>query len=525
MADDPSPPTEGLAHRPADTSLPLPTGSIGDILRDNAARFPDRPAVLLLEGDDIVRVSHSELLAKAENVARWIAARHAPGERIGLWSRNAFESVILQHGCALSGTILAPFNTGWSDAEAAHALSLTNPAMLFAGKDNRGGELMPRAAALGAEAVLPLAEIAAIAESASAQPLPEVTQDTPFLIQFTSGTTGKAKGALLSQRAGILGGLLRPIVDGTNETDLWLNAVPYHHIGGSCAIILGALTTASAFVVLERYDRDQLIELMGRLRPTRMGGVPTMWHDILAAEDLPPHGTVRNVTLGGDSVPPALVRKVKERLGASCAIGYGQSECPSATGTRPDSPIEEICETVGRPSPHAEIKIVDKTGKTVRFGEPGEICVRGPVIMDGYWNDPEATRSTIDPDGFLHTGDLGEMDSTGLVRVKGRVRELIIRGGENIYPAEIEAALLSHPAVAMAAVVGVDHERLGQEVGAVVLHRPGQSVEDKELEEHVSNRIARFKIPRHWRRVDQMPLTVSGKIRKVELAPLFGQVP
>ncbi len=512
---------EGLSHWPADTSIELLTESLGDLLRRNAMRYPGRPAVLLPQGDAIVPVTHAELLAKAENMARWIAARCPVGARVALWSRNAFESVLLQHACALAGAIIAPFNTGWTDNEASHALALTQPALLFAGLDNRGDDLLPRAAALAGCPVHRLDEVAALAAMPSGQPLPELTQEAPFLIQFTSGTTGKAKGALLSQRAALLGGWLRPMADGTDETDLWLNAVPYHHIGGSCAIILGALSTASTFVVLERYDRAQLVALMRQLKPTRMGGVPTMWFDILAADDLPPRGTVRTVTLGGASVPPTLVQAVRERLGAHCVIGYGQSECPVATGTRNTSPIEEICETVGRPMPHAEVKIVGRDGRTLPFGETGEILVCAPMVMDCYWDNPEATAAAITADGFLRTGDLGAMDPTGVVRIKGRLREVIIRGGENIYPPEIEDALLSHPAVAMAAVVGVEHERLGQEVGAVIQLRPKASVLEEELEAHVSARIARFKTPRHWRYVAAMPVTVSGKIRKVELEELF----
>ncbi len=511
----------GLSQWPADTSLPLLTEPLADLLRRNGTRFPGRPAVLIPQGDDIAEITHAQLLEHAENVAGWLAARCAPGERVALWSRNAFESVVLQHACALAGTIIAPFNTGWSDGEVAHALALTTPSLLFAGMGNRDDDLLPRAAALAACPVLPLAEVAAIMGTPSDHPLPEVSQAAPFLIQFTSGTTGKAKGALLSQRAALLGGWLRPMTDGADETDLWLNAVPYHHVGGSCAIILGALSTASTFVVLERYDRDQLVTLMKRLKPTRMGGVPTMWHDILAADDLPPHGTVRTVTLGGASVPPSLVRQVRERLGAHCVIGYGQSECPVATGTRNDSPIGEICETVGRAMPHAEVKITGRAGETLPFGVTGEICVRAPMVMDCYWGNPEATRATIDSTGFLHTGDLGTMDSGGVVRIMGRLRDVIIRGGENIYPAEIEDALHSHPAVAMAAVVGVEHLRLGQEVGAVIQLRPATHASEAELEAHVGERIARFKTPRHWRYVEAMPLTVSGKIRKVDLEAMF----
>ncbi|MFC3172708.1 class I adenylate-forming enzyme family protein [Novosphingobium bradum] len=510
-------------------SMPLLAESIGDLLRANAARRGQRAAVLIptpagpANPAGIETITHGRLLELAENTARWLAARAGPGERIALWSRNAFDSVVLQHACALSGTIIAPFNTGWSDAEAAHALALTRPALAFAGLDNRGADLLARAAALASCPVHRLDEVALIAAAAQDHPLPPTSQSTPFLIQFTSGTTGKAKGALLSQRAALLGGWLRPTLDGIGEDDLWLNAVPYHHVGGSCAIILGALSTGSAFVMLERYDREQLVALMTTLRPTRMGGVPTMWHDILAAETLPPHGTVRFVTLGGASVPGSLVMAVRERLGAHCVIGFGQSECPVATGTLKGSPLDEICDSVGRAVPHTAIAIVDREGRPVPFGETGEICVRSPAVMDGYWDNPEATATTITADGFLHTGDLGTMEPDGLVRIRGRLREVIIRGGENVYPPEIEAVLHTHPAVAMAAVVGVDHQRLGQDVAAVIQLRPGATAQTRELEDFVEKYVARFKVPRHWHYVEAMPMTVSGKIRKVELEQLFGQ--
>ncbi len=512
----------GLSHWPVDTSLALLSETIGELLDRNAARFPDRPAVYVLEGELAKPVSHAELARLTHNLACWLTRHASKGDRIGLWSRNAFESVLLQHACARAGLIITPFNTGWTDAETAHALALVRPALLFAGLDNRGTSLIGRARTLAACPAYVLEEAGTLAQQEHSAALPAVTQGDPFLIQFTSGTTGKAKGALLSQRAAILGGWIRPMLDGANETDLWLNAVPFHHIGGSTAIILGALTVAGAFVVLERYDRDQIITLMQQLRPTRMGGVPTMWHDILASPNFPEDAAIRILTLGGASVPASLARAVHERTGAICSIGYAQSECPVATGTSRSSSLEEVCETIGRPQSHVELKIVDQAGDAVPFGETGEICVRGPVTMEGYWENPEATAATIDPDGFLHTGDLGMMDKTGLVRFCGRLRDVIIRGGENIYPAEIEDVLLSHPAVAMAAVVGVDDLRLGQVVGALVQLHAGAAASTDDLLTHIAPHLARFKHPQHWRFVSAMPMTVSGKIRKVELEGLFG---
>jgi fatty-acyl-CoA synthase len=512
----------GLAHWPADTRLSLPTATIGDLLRSNARRFAEHPALYQRVGTELVPMSYAALLARVENVARWLAARTQVGDRIGVWSRNCVEFVLVQHACALAGLIIAPFNTGWTDAEVEHALSLTSPALAFAGDDNRGHDLHARLAALASCPVEPLLAIDQVSREPSWHPLPQLEQGAPFLIQFTSGTTGRAKGALLSHRAALLGGWLRPHCEGANEHDVWLNAVPYHHIGGSCAIVLAALTLGASFVVLERYDCDELVRMMGQINATRMGGVPTMWHDILSSAQLPSRSTVKTVSLGGASVPPHLVRLVYDRLGARCGIGYGQSEFPIITATMPEDPRELVSETVGRPLPHIEMKIVDpNTGATVPFGVSGEICLKGPLRMEGYWNNPEATHATIDADGFLHTGDLGSLDAAGYCRINGRLRDLIIRGGENIYPAEIEAALLSHPAVAMAAVVGVHHPRLGQDIGAVVKLKPAAAVSNADLEAHAARSVAHFKVPRHWRFVESMPTTVSGKIRKVELEHLF----
>ncbi len=513
----------GLSIRHGGSEPPIPAGSLAAMLRGQAQRFGDRPAMLIpQEGGGVLPVTYAEMVSRADNVAHWIASQCAPGSRVAIWSRNAAESVILQHACALAGMVVAHFNTGWTDAEVRHACDLIEPSLGFAGLGFRDADLVPRLEAIAGFPVQPLGEVAALAASARSGDLPDPGADAPCLIQFTSGTTGKSKGALLSHQCVIYGGWLRPAVYGGNEHDVWLNAVPYHHIGGSIAIIVGALATGSAFTVLERYDRDQTVRLMRELRPTRMGGVPTMWHDILSAPDLPSDSTVRVVTLGGATVPSTIVRAVQEKTGAACAIGYGQSESGAVTNTVLDDSIEMLCETIGRPSPHTEVMIADReTGEPLPLGQVGEICARSPGNMSCYWGNPEATSATIRPDGFLRTGDLGAMDEHGYVRFAGRLREVIIRGGENIYPAEVEDALLSHPAVALAAVVKVPHERLGHEVGAAVTLRPGAEAGIEELEAHAAGQVAHFKVPRHWRVLDEMPLTVSGKIRKVELEQLF----
>jgi len=516
---------DNRAHWPAETGVELLAESVGEMLRRQARDYPERPALYHLPdvtADAVAVVRYRELLAQAENCARWLAARIESGDRVAVWSRNEVETVILQYGCALSGAIIVHFNTAWTDTEVKHALALTGPSVLFAGSDHRGNLLRDRLAALSGTDVRPLSDIGAIAREESAQTLPVVAQDAPFLIQFTSGTTGRAKGALLGHRAALLGGWLRPHCEGATCEDVWLNAVPFHHIGGSISIMLGALGVGAAFVVLRGFDREQIIRLMPVVGATRMGGVPTMWHDMLASPNLPEGARLNAVSLGGASVPQELAQAIFDRLGARCGIGYGQSEFTIITASMPDDPPAVVCETVGRPLPHVEMKIIDpESGAVVPRDVPGEICVRGPMCMDGYWDNDAATRETIDADGFLHTGDVGTLDAEGYCRVKGRVRDVIIRGGENIYPAEIEGALLTHPGVAMAAVVGVDHPRLGQEPAAVILCRPGSQPGADELAAHVAAVVASFKVPRHWRFVDAMPMTASGKIRKIELEEAF----
>ncbi|MCB2048018.1 MAG: acyl--CoA ligase [Novosphingobium sp.] len=502
---------------------PIPEGSLAAMLRRQAAKFGDRPAMLVpQDSGGVAPITYAEMVGRAENVARWLRQRCEPGSRIAIWSRNAVESVIVQHACALAGMVVAHFNTGWTDAEVRHACDLVEPSLGFAGLGFRDADLLTRLAGIASFPVVPLTDVEAIGEIEQSGDLPDPGPDAPYLIQFTSGTTGKSKGALLSQKCVLYGGWIRPAVYGGNEYDVWLNAVPYHHIGGSIAIIVGALATGSAFTVLERYDRDQTVRLMREIRPSRMGGVPTMWHDILSSPDLPSDRAVRLVTLGGATVPPSIIRAVQDKTGATSAIGYGQSESGGITNTVLDDPIDKLCETIGRPSPHTEVMIADsETGQPVPLGQVGEICACSPGNMMRYWGNPEATAATIRPDLFLRTGDLGSMDEQGYVRFAGRLREVIIRGGENIYPAEVEDALLSHPGIALAAVVKVPHERLGHEVGAVVTLAPGAQADVAAFEEHAASQIAHFKVPRHWRVLDEMPLTVSGKIRKVELEALF----
>jgi fatty-acyl-CoA synthase len=515
-------PTLTAASWAADRSLPLIAGSVGDVLRRNASERGDRAALFLPTAAGVEVITHAELLARSTALAQWMLERTRPGDRVATWSRNALELILIHHASALAGTILAPFNPSWADAETRHALSLAQPSLFFVGVDGRGGDLTARALGLAETEVVELDRVQSL-RPARDLALPKVRQDDAYLIQFTSGTTGRAKGALLSHHAALLGGWLRPARDGAGPDDVFLNPVPMHHIGGSCHVLLGAASLGAALVVLERYDPAQLAALMGPVGATRMGGVPTMWFDLLREPSLPADPRIRIVSLGGASVPPQLVERIRGRLGACCIIGYGQSECAGlATSTLPSDPDEALIETVGRAIPHTDVKIVDMaSGQTLRPGEVGELWMRGPTKMIGYWNDEAATKGVFTADGFLRTGDLASMSADGLCRIHGRAREVIIRGGENIYPIEIENILLEHPSVASAAVVGLPDERLGQIVAAAVTPHAGTGLEIAALKAHVAERVAHFKAPAVWRVMEQLPMTASGKVRKHELAELM----
>lgn len=516
-----------LAHWPVDDSIPLLDESIGDVLRRHTAARGAHTAIMWETAEGLQRMSYAQLLDRVENVARWLLESAAPGDRIALWSKNNLESVVLQHASAMAGTILTPFNTSWTDFEVQHALDLVHPKVWFVGQDTRGISLLERAAALaGDRRLVKIGDLLTL-QGRATTPLPEVTADAPFLIQFTSGTTGRAKGAVLSHRAALNGGYLRPATDGANESDVWLNPVPLHHVGGSCSIVLGALSVGGAYTVMDRHDTEITVRLLQPTRATRIGGVPTMLMDLLNHPRIAGGGyshSIRVISVGGASVPPSLIQRLTRELGATPAIGYGQSECPIITSTSMHDDAETIATTVGRPVYQAEVKIVDPDSReTLKIGEIGEVCVRSKLIMSEYYGMPEATAETIDAEGFLHTGDLGSMDGTGIIRIHGRAREVIIRGGENIYPAEVEDALLRHPAVQLAAVIGVDDPKWGQQVAAVIQFRPDQSATQDELREFAAQRVAHFKLPRHWHFVTGMPMTASGKIRKVELESRYNK--
>lgn len=504
------------------SEIPLLGGTIGDVLRRNAAQWGDRPAFIWAEGPDVRRMAYTELLDRAERVAHWLLERVATGDRIGIWSLNSIDYAVLFYGSALAGTIIVPFNPAWTEAEARHSIEVVRPALILTSADRRAFDLGERARAVTDCLIEDLAVLADLPSAKGTGGLPELPTSHPYLIQFTSGTTGRAKAALISHRAALAGGWIAHRGSNADERAVWFTPMPFYHTGGSISIMMGALTAGGGLVIVKRFITDEVVRLIKPSGTTRMGGVPTMWFDMLRHPDFPDDLKLDAVTLGGAVVPTELIQEIEARTGSSVLNCFGQSEFSVATSTVPNDDVLIKSETIGRALPHVEIKVSDPaTGETLPYGEVGEFCVRGPQVMDGYWGDPEATAAAFDAEGFRRTGDLGTMDADGICRIRGRASELIIRGGMNIYPAEVESALLQHPDIVRAAAIGLPDPRLGQRVAAVVELRDGASVSEADLAGHAAALISYFKVPSEWRIVDAMPMTASGKPRKIELAPLF----
>ncbi|MCZ8377342.1 class I adenylate-forming enzyme family protein [Mycobacterium sp. CPCC 205372] len=506
---------------------PLLEISVGDQLRRQASAHAERPALTWARDGDpglIVTLTYHRLLLAAEATAARILQMASHGDRVAVWTANSPQAVIVEYASALAGTVLAPFNPAWTDEETEHALSLVAPRILFVASDVRGTDLRGRARNLAdahACAVIDMADVPTEPSGPAEFDAPEVAAADAFLIQFTSGTTGRAKGATLSHRAALNAGHIRACTVGADASDVWLNPIPLCHVGGSVVILLAAMATGGNYVVMPRFDPVGQYAMMRATGATRTGGVPTMFHALLntpGGEEL--LGRVRSIGLGGTNVPPSLVARLQE-LGATVSAAFAQSECPMITQSDPAGDAAHVCTTAGVVVPHTELRILDRYGTVLGSGEVGEVCVRSPLVMDGYWQMPEATAEVIDAEGLLHTGDLGSLDAAGVLRIHGRVREVIIRGGENVYPSEVENVLHKHPGVDAVAVLGVPDQRWGQEVAAVVktATTPPPSVTD--LIEHARRSVSHFKVPRHWRFVDDMPLTSSGKIRKNDLSALF----
>jgi fatty-acyl-CoA synthase len=514
------------SYVPADTSEPVRDTTVGDILRDAAAKYPDR--IALIEGipePTRRRWTYAELLADAEQVARALAARFGKGERVAVWAPNIPEWILLEFGAGLAGVVLVTVNPAYQAQELKYVLSQSGAAGIFYLPSFRGN---PMAQMLeGIKGELPqlrmsvsFADWAAfVASSDASTPLPSVSADDPVQIQYTSGTTGFPKGAFLQHRGITNNARLFGERLGVGEGDVYINPMPLFHTAGCVLATLSTVQLGATHVCLVQFDPAVFLALAEQERATHMLGVPTMLiaameHPDRASRDL---GQLRLVCSGGSTVPAELVRQIESQLGVKFSIIYGQTESsPAITLMHPDDAPEDKATTLGPVLPQTEIKVIDpETGEIVPTGTPGELCTRGYLVMLGYFQMPDKTAEAIDSEGWLHTGDLVTMDERGYTTITGRLKDMIIRGGENIYPREIEEVLFAHPAITEVAVVGLPDPKWGEIVGAFIRFAdPDKPASEDELRQYLRAHLAPTKTPARWYPVTDFPLTGSGKIQK-----------
>ena len=504
--------------------------TLGELLQWAAETTPDRVALIAGVADKANRRqwTYAELYAQSLRTARALRARFEPGERVAIWAHNIPEWIMVEFGAAMAGVILVTVNPAFRSSEVEYVLKQSRSAGIMVVTEFRGHPMLATAQALLSRCpelreVIAFDRWDAFLESGDiAKPeLPKVRSTDPVMIQYTSGTTGFPKGALLHHRGLVNNGAHIADRAGIADGAVQVTTMPLFHTGGCVCCVLGAISRRATQVLVEAFDPGLVIELLDTYRGNAMLGVPTMLvammeHPSFVTADL---SSINAVYSGGSTVPASIVTALEQRLGAAFTIVFGQTECsPVALMTWATDSITDKAETIGSPMPNVEVKIVHPdTGETVPIGETGEICTRGYHIMHGYFENEAATAAAIDTDGWLHTGDLGAMDDRGYCTIEGRLKDMIIRGGENIYPRELEELLFRHPKVGDVAVVGLPDPRWGEVVSAFIRPAAGNSIDKNELHDYLREHLAPHKTPRHWFVVETMPLTGSGKIQKFKL--------
>ncbi|KQP66295.1 AMP-binding protein [Nocardioides sp. Leaf285] len=525
------------SYAAGETTPPLLEETIGQSFTRTAATYAEREA--LVEVATGRRWTWAELDRDVDAVARGLmAAGLEPGDRVGMWAPNCAEWTIVQFATAKAGIVLVNVNPAYRTHELAYAVEQSGIRLLLATSSHRGSDYramveqvrgdcpaLERAVYVDTD---DWADLVAAGEAVAAEALAErqagLRPDDAINIQYTSGTTGYPKGATLSHRNILNNGfMVTEAINLTHEDRLCI-PVPFYHCFGMVMANLGCTTHGATMVIpAPGFDAATTLRVVQDERCTVLYGVPTMFIAMQSLPDVAAHdlSALRGGIMAGSICPVEVMRRCIDDMGMSeVSIAYGMTETsPVSCQTRDDDDLERRTATIGRVHPHLEIKVVDPvSGLTVERGRPGELCTRGYSVMLGYWEDPAKTAEAIDADGWMHTGDLAEMREDGYCTIVGRIKDMVIRGGENIYPREIEEFLYTHPDVEDVQVVGVPDEKYGEELCAWLRMRPGAAPLDAAaVRAFASGRLSHYKIPRYVMVVEEFPMTVTGKIRKVAM--------
>ncbi|WP_137120664.1 AMP-binding protein [Segeticoccus rhizosphaerae] len=516
---------------------PLLGDTIGDNLVRTAASFPDREA--LVDVPSGRRWTYAEFDRDVDALALGLLARGvAAGDRIGIWSPNGAEWTLLQYATAKIGAILVNVNPAYRSHELAYVVKQSGMRMLVSAVRHKTSDYRSMVDQVRGDCpdltdVVYIGEpswdeLVAAGSTVDRQQLTDrmvtLTADDPINIQYTSGTTGFPKGATLSHHNILNNGYFVGELVGYSEQDRICLPVPFYHCFGMVMGNLAATSHGSCMVIpAPSFEPAATLKAVQDERCTSLYGVPTMFIAEMGLADFSSYdvSALRTGIMAGSPCPVEVMKRVVAEMNMDeVAICYGMTETsPVSTMTRVDDDLARRTETVGRVMPHIEVKVVDPVnGRTLPRGEPGELCTRGTSVMLGYWGQPDKTAEVIDAARWMHTGDLATMDDEGYVSIVGRIKDMVIRGGENVYPREIEEFLYTHPAIADVQVIGVPDEKYGEELMAWVILKPGQDpLTADDVREFCTGRLAHYKIPRYVHVVEEFPMTVTGKIRKVEM--------
>lgn len=564
--------TDGLSYWQADTSgEPLLDMTVGELLDLRATEYPTKEAVVYSNYPEFggvldIRWTYQEYREHADETARGLMAMGLQkGEHIAVWAANLPEWLLLQMAAAKAGLVLVTVNPTYRAGELEYVLKQGDVAALFFMARVRDHDCLATVRSLitpgtaygevSSEHVpmlrytcllgMPPAgmsgpldewrpalfrEMIAAGEHISAEALQErqrsVTPSDIAMMQYTSGTTGFPKGVVMTHYSILNNAVVymrrwRPEHDRASLDERGCTAMPLFHVGGCILASLGAVYMGTTLHPMITFDPVKTLQILSSERCTTFGGVPTMLIAMMQHPDFDKYdlSSLRSVVSGGSPVPVLVMEQVKQRMGADVAIVFGMTEsCAAITLTLPDDSFERKSATVGTPIPHVDVKIINPaTGETVPVGERGELCCRGFLVMQNYYKMPEKTAETIDQDGWLHSGDLATMNEQGYVNIVGRLKDMVIRGGENIYPRQIEELLIRHPKLADAQVLGVPDAFFGEELLAVVRVKDGEQVTEQELRDFCKSQLSHQKIPRYFQFVDAYPMTASGKVQKFVL--------